>query len=84
MSENNKIKVSFAPGVLEELEASMSEEELQEFLDQLSTMTENGTLFDQSEAVDMQKLKQDDPELYEVLSKQLDGVFTDPENPTIH
>lgn len=84
MTEDKKpLTVKFAPGVLEQLEKDLSPEEMQAFMNELSEMAATGDMTANSQEVDMQALKEEDPELYEILSKQLDGVF-DEEPPTLH
>lgn len=75
-------KIQFAPGVLEELEEDMTPEELQEFMNELKMMVEDGSFFDKSEAVDLDELKTTDPELYEILVEQLENI--DDSSPTVH
>lgn len=89
MTDNNKkIEVKFAPGVLEEMEASMSEEELQQFLEGLNKLVDDGSIedfFAAGEEVDLQKLMIEDPELYNTLTTQLEGCFDESgEKPTYH
>ena len=57
-------KIEFAPGVLEQIEQEMSQEELQEFLNMLKTSFESGTIFDESEVVDLEELAISDPDVY--------------------
>ncbi len=68
MSEPKKLKVEFAPGVLEELEADMNGEDLQDLMDKIKEALEDE---DQFEVVDMEALKVDDPNLYATLQEKL-------------
>lgn len=87
-NNDNKITVKFAPGVIEQMEAEMSPEELQEFMDAIAKLTETGQMnevFDRGEPVDMEKIRKEDPELFETLSNQLEGCFDENGNPpTVH
>lgn len=67
-------KIVFAPGVLESMEEQLSTEDLQEILDGIKLAVEDGSLFDESNIVDMKALKQDDPELYALLESRFDQV----------
>lgn len=85
-NNKNKITVTFAPGVLEDLEAQMSPEELQKFLDALTELQETGEiekLYEAGDTVDMQKLEKEDPELYKTITTQLDGCFDESGQPPI-
>lgn len=61
------IKVVFPPGVLEDMEASMSPEDLQSFMDEVSKMAASGELTANSVDVDMDALEEDDPELFNAI-----------------
>lgn len=80
---DKKLKLTFAPGVLEQLESEMGPEELQTFLNELKEMTESGDLVTQSSPVDMEQLRREDPQTYEQLVKQLDEAFDTPK-PSVH
>jgi hypothetical protein len=68
MPDIPKIKrVEFAPGVLEELEQSMSSEELQAMMDEIKAKLEDGSLFSESTLINMDTLEEEDPELYNTL-----------------
>lgn len=68
MSDITKIKrIEFAPGVLEELEQSMSAEELQAMMDEIKSKIQDGSFFNESTLVDMDTLAEEDPELYKAL-----------------
>jgi len=72
MTQETKLKVVFAPGVLEQLEETMSPEDLQELLNQIQTKAEDGTLLEDSVAVDLDKLREEDPLEYELLMANLE------------
>jgi hypothetical protein len=59
-----KLKVVIPPEVLEQMQRDIPEEDLQALLADLSKMADEGTLFDQCVAVDMETLQIDDPEQY--------------------
>lgn len=83
MSDDQQpLKVKFAPGVLEQLEKDMEPGELQEFLDVIKKGFEDGSFFEQSTPVDMDELRENEPELYKKLS-ELDDSDPD-ESPTLH
>lgn len=78
MTNSDKIKIAFAPGVLEQLEAENTPEELQELFDQLKSQIEDGSFLENAEAVDLDELELNSPELYAELHEKL----TELENPT--
>ena len=67
----SKIKVVIAPGAFDDFEGS--QEELDELMAQIHTMINDGSLFENSNAVDIDELaKSDDPEdqlMYEKLTR---------------
>lgn len=84
-----KMKIEFAPGVLEEMEAEMSTEELQDLLDHLKELVESGNLEENSSAVDMEDLAMEDPELFAILQERrtfMEDLIsnTKPTKPTLH
>lgn len=74
MSDQAKLKVVFAPGVLENMEATIDPFELQELLDHIKELADSGKLTDDANLVDWDTIKQDDPELFEVLRDRLDNI----------
>ncbi|RWZ87201.1 MAG: hypothetical protein EO766_11765 [Hydrotalea sp. AMD] len=84
--ENKKPKIIFAPGVLEQLEAENTPEELQELFDSLSAGFADGSIFDKSTPVDLEELEQSDPELFTHLMEQMSKINEDGEfdQPTVH
>lgn len=79
MSDDPKqFKVVFAPGSLEQMEAEMSPQEMQEIMDAIHEMIANG--FEGSTPVDMDALERDDPEAYATLVERLESI--DPEMET--
>ena len=81
---DEKLKIVFAPGVLEQLELDMNQEELQQFLDDLGKKLEDGSLLEDSSPVDMNELLMTDPELYDQLQEQLSIVLDNITPPTLH
>ena len=70
----DKLKVTFAPGVLEQLEQDLTPDDLQELMDELSKSIEDGSFFDESRMVDLNELIESDPELYQELMDSLDEI----------
>lgn len=66
--------VEFAPGVLEDLEENMDPAELQELMDMIAEKLKDGSFFTDAEPVDMDKLFEEDPELYERLVNMSDEI----------
>lgn len=79
MESNNdkKLRIKFAPGVLESLEKELSPEELQDFMDQLKAGVEDGSYLENSVPVDFEELKRDNPEEYQKLMEQLENLQED-------
>lgn len=67
-------EISFAPGVLEQLEDMMPLDELQEFMNQLGEMMRDGSFLSESTLVDMDELEKTDPEMYAAIVKSLNEV----------
>lgn len=87
MTDEQKIKrVEFAPGVLEQMEETFSPDELQEIMDSIKGMIEDGSFFDKAHMVNMNDLKQEDPELYAHLVEQINSISDgeDPPQKTMH
>jgi len=81
MSESNVKKIMFAPGVLEQLEADYDPEELQEIMDEIRAAVESGTMFEESEVIDMDALQVEDPDLYNILQTKLLELNTEDSSP---
>jgi hypothetical protein len=82
--ENQKLKMVFAPGVLEQLEAENTPEELQTLFDSLAESVDNGTLLNDSTPIDMNELFESDPDLYYILQDQLNKIGNDFTPPILH
>jgi type II secretory pathway component PulF len=74
MTDKKPHKIVFAPGCLEQLEQEMSHEELQQLMNDMQAALENGTLFSDSNEVDLDELEQSDPELYKSLTERLEAM----------
>lgn len=83
--DKKEYKVEFAPGCLEQLEAEMNPEELQELMDGISAAIADGSFFTDAVEINMDELAETDPELYDTLSS-LDEQETDSSTnkPTLH
>lgn len=78
-------EITFAPGVLEHLENTMSPDELQNFMNQLGDMLKDGSFLSEATLVDMDELEKTDPEMYAAVVKSLDNVDNiDLVKPTLH
>lgn len=85
MSENKKVRFAFAPGVLEQLEADNTPEELQELFDELAAKVSDGTIFEEANPVNLEELEQSDPELFAHLMSQMQKIQDDDISlPTLH
>jgi hypothetical protein len=62
------IKVEFAPGALDDADFE-SQEELDEFVANITAMFQDGSFFTSSRPVDMKELQDTDPELYAKLTE---------------
>ena len=74
MNDNTPKKIIFMPGVLEDMEEHFTTEELQELLNSLKTAVEDGSLLDESEAVDLDAIELEDPELFLLLKQRLNEL----------
>ena len=70
------LKIEFAPGVLEQMEADLTPEELQEFMDMLKGKIEDGSFFEEATEVDMDLLEEEDPDAYTKIVDAMDGIIT--------
>ena len=59
------MEVKLAPGAFD----NVPEEEQEELFKEIQAMVEDGTLFENSEPVDMDTLEEEDPELYAILTQ---------------
>lgn len=61
----SKLKISFAPGCFDEFDGS--QEELDELIAEITKMIHSGEIFEQSHAVDLESLIEEDPELAQAI-----------------
>lgn len=71
MTDTKKMKIEFAPGVLEGLEAEMDPEDLQDLMNKIKDVIEGGDLENLATPVDMDELKLENPDLYNTLQERL-------------
>ena len=64
MSEK-KMTIKLAPGAFD----NVPEDEQQDLFDDLQAMLDDGSLFENSEPIDMDTLEEEDPELYAILTQ---------------
>jgi len=70
--------IQFAPGVLEDIMNSMSEDEAQNFVDAIYESIKSGEFMSQSTPVDMDLLEMNDPDLYHNIVDQLHAISSNP------
>lgn len=81
MSENKKMKIEFAPGCFDAFDGT--QEELDELIEEIIKMAEDGTLMEQSEPLDIDNLSPEDLEALEnskfldQISELLDNDYTE-------
>jgi len=69
------IKIVMADNALQDIEDFCEDDkETQEFLDMLKKGFEDGSFIEDSQAVDMQALKIEEPEVYEALMEALESL----------
>ena len=78
---DQKLKVKFAPGVLDQLEQDLSTDQLQELFDAIAESIEDGSFLTDSEPVDLELLQTEDPELYEQLMDTLEQIENEENQP---
>lgn len=71
---DNKIKVVIPPEVLEQMQRDIPADELQELLEQISQMAEDGSIFEEAEPLDLEQLKLTDPEEYAALMQAVNSL----------
>lgn len=69
-----KQRVIIPPTVLEQMQQDIPADDLQELLDALTKMVEDGTVFDNAQEIDMVELQKTDPEEYAALMRALEGL----------
>ncbi len=79
---NKKLKITFAPGAFDSFEGS--QEELDQLVDHIEKMAESGDLHENSEPVDMDRLEQEDPELYDILTNVFEKLDNEDKKRRLH
>lgn len=71
MSEDKKktMKLEIMPGAFDHFEGT--QEELNELMAQLNQMVSDGSIFENSEPINMEDFELEDPEMFEILSNRL-------------
>jgi hypothetical protein len=72
--DDPKIKIEFAPGAFDNFEGT--QEELDEFIAQITAQAESGELLRESEPVDLEALFEEDPAMALTIASTL-GLFED-------
>ena len=67
MEDEKKVIIEFAPGALDNFDGT--QEELDEFIEEIKQLALSGELIEDSTPVDMEQLSKEDPEAYEYLMK---------------
>lgn len=69
---DKEYKIRFAPGAFDNFEGT--QEELNDLVAEIKNMAINGDLIENSHPVDMDLLEQENPELYQTLTNQLEKI----------
>jgi hypothetical protein len=64
------MKIIFAPGSFDAFDGT--QEELDELMNEIQELVESGDIFENSYQVDLDQMQEEDPELFEILSQQLE------------
>lgn len=70
--EKKTPKVVFAPGAFDHFEGS--QEELDQLIAEITASIQSGEFLENSNALDMDTLMEEDPELAEILMQQLESL----------
>jgi hypothetical protein len=70
--EKKTPEIIFAPGCFDSFEGT--QEELNELMSEIQRMAESGELFENSKALDLDELTEEDPEFAEKLINGLDNI----------
>ena len=73
---SKKLEIKFAPGCFDNFTGS--QQELDELMAEIQKMAETGELFEQSQALDIDELIDEDPEFAEALLRQLNDQDAEP------
>ena len=69
MTNDKKVTIEFAPGALDDFDGT--QEELDDFIREITDLALSGELLETSEPVDMEQLAEDDPSAYEYIMQVL-------------
>lgn len=72
MTEEKKLKLEFAPGAFDDFDGT--QEELDELIAEIIRMVDTGEILDQSNAVDIDDLIEEDPELAQKLMSAFSNI----------
>ena len=72
MTEEKKLKLEFAPGCFDDFDGT--QEELDELIAEITRMVSSGEVLNQSNAVDIDDLIEEDPELAQKLMQSFDNI----------
>lgn len=73
--ENFKdFKITFAPGAFDDFEGT--QEELDELVAEINRLITSGELFEEAEAIDLDVLAEEDPELAEKLARSFNDTVS--------
>jgi len=72
------MKITLAKHALDSLEEKMDDDEIQEFLDELKKMVEDGSFLEEGKPVDMELMELEEPELYKELMEAMEDLDSEP------
>jgi hypothetical protein len=75
MTNKKTPEIVFAPGAFDEFEGT--QEELNKFMAEIKSMFADGSFLEKSTPVDLEELRDSDPELYIKLTTELDNINID-------
>lgn len=75
---NKKPEIRFAPGAFNEFDGT--QDELNSLMAEIKNMVESGKFLEESKPVDMDALRESDPELYQTLMNQIESINEDTEH----
>jgi hypothetical protein len=78
VEDMNDMKIEFAPGAFDDFEGS--QEELDELINEISQLIKSGEILEKSRELDMEELREQDPEFYEKLVSKLDNTSSNQRN----
>lgn len=72
--DKDKVRIEFAPGAFDDFDGT--QEELDELISELEQKIEDGTLFEESEPLDLEELAEEDPVKFLEIADHL-GIVED-------